>query len=274
MLRDLIAKAREYGLEVHETKTKILWNGIGRGTPAQHAEMDGRTFEILPAHGSSMYLGRLLSLCNTHGIEIKNRINKAWQKFAIYRKELTDKYYSLKQRLKLFATVVQPTLLYGCGTWTMTRKRETLIRSVQRRMLRSIVGVRRLTSRDDAGNVVLEDWVAWVQRSTHIAEVSRQQHRVAEWVEEITRRKFRWAGHVARRQDGRWTREVLDWSLQGYRAQGRPSMRWTDSLNKFFYGGATSSAVGAQTWVTQALNRSFWQQQEDSYVRHCMGRRR
>ena len=64
MLRDLIAKAREYGLEVHETKTKILWNGIGRGTPAQHAEMDGRTFEILPAHGSSMYLGRLLSLCN------------------------------------------------------------------------------------------------------------------------------------------------------------------------------------------------------------------
>ena len=141
-------------------------------------------------------------------------------------------------------------------------------------MLRSIVGVRRLTSRDDAGNVVLEDWVAWVQRSTHIAEVSRQQHRVAEWVEEITRRKFRWAGHVARRQDGRWTREVLDWSLQGYRAQGRPSMRWTDSLNKFFYGGTTSSAVGAQTWVTQAPNRSFWQQQEDSYVRHCMGRRR
>ena len=36
-----------------------------------------------------------------------------------------------------------------------------------------------------------------MRRSTREAEAVQQQHNVKDWVEEIARRKFRWAGHVA-----------------------------------------------------------------------------
>ena len=55
-------------------------------------------------------------------------------------------------------------------------------------MLRSIVGTRRLSVKDDSGNVLLEDWVDWMQRATHAAEAVQREHGVRDWVEEITRR--------------------------------------------------------------------------------------
>ena len=45
MLVDLVREAAKVGLEVHESKTKVIWNGQGQGTTAQ--------FEIL---GSSATL--------------------------------------------------------------------------------------------------------------------------------------------------------------------------------------------------------------------------
>ena len=49
-------------------------------------------------------------------------------------------------------------------------------------------------------------------RATEEAEKSAREYGCPDLVEEITRRKYRWAGHVARRADGRWTKEVLDQS--------------------------------------------------------------
>ena len=86
-----------------------------------------------------------------------------------------------------------------------------MIRSMQRKMLRQIVGVRRIVS-DEKG---LEDWLPWFKRATHAAEHERVHHNVPDWVEEVSRRKFRWAGHVARRTDARWTRVFLEWSVAG-----------------------------------------------------------
>ena len=218
-----------------------------------------------------MYLGRLLNLTNAHDTELKNRIAKAWKKYFVYRSELTCKYYPLGDRMKLFTSVVQPTLLYGCECWTMNRKREEDIRSVQRRMLRSILGNNRKVTYDDSGERVLEDWVAWIRRATKEAEKSAREYGCPDWVEEITRRKYRWAGHVARREDGRWTREVLDLTLSGSRAANRPHIRWSDSLNQFFYGAAVA-AVGFGSWTQKAQNREEWQHAEEDYVRFCMRR--
>ena len=85
----------------------------------------------------------------------------------------------------------------------MTRTRERLIRTTQRRMLRQILGTRR--------NMVggqLEEWVDWIIRATEVAEQAMRAFEVPDWVDEVQKRRFRWAGHVARRNDGRWTREV------------------------------------------------------------------
>ena len=49
-----------------------------------------------------MYLGRLLSLWDAHDTEIDHRRRRAQASFGTLKKELTDKGYSLFQRLRLF----------------------------------------------------------------------------------------------------------------------------------------------------------------------------
>jgi hypothetical protein len=267
MLIDLMEDAAKYGLEVHESKTKFLWNGHGERVAAKETSVQCRPFEILDEGGSTMYLGRLFSFFKTHDVELKNRINKCWAKFAMFRSELTSRSLDLERRLKLFKAVVQPTLLYGCSCWTLTREKEQLIRTTQRRMMRQIVGSRR-----EMSNGQLEEWVDWIIRATREAEATMERYDVPDWVEEAHRRKFRWAGHVARRHDGRWTRDIRTWTVAGHRSRRRPLTRWTDSLNKFF---STMFSLERQAdnsfWMDLAENRDSWRAAESDYVHFVLG---
>ena len=107
----------------------------------------------------------------------------------------------------------------------------------------------------------LEEWVAWIKRSTRIAEEIMVQHNVPDWVREVHRRRYQWAGQVSRSTDGRWTKQVLKWSCGGTRARGRPKIRWTDNLNNFFGDDKTNV-----TWSTLAEDEAFWNDFEEQYV--------
>ena len=138
-------------------------------------------------------------------------------------------------------------------------------------MLRKVVGVGRKRGIDCDGETIIEDWVSWVQRATKVVEKVRKSRGLPEWVEEIARRKFRWAGHVARRQDGRWNRVLLDWAAPGYRGQVRPVTRWRDSINKFFHGTARIS-IEDRSSISQAQNCEQWKLLEEDYVTTCVKR--
>ena len=85
------------------------------------------------------------------------------------------------------------------------------------------------------------------------------------WVEEVRRRKFRWAGHVARREDGRWTKAVLDWVPNGLRRRGRPVQRWVDSIQSFFRALLGEQATD-RDWMAFASERDAWKRLEDDYA--------
>ena len=95
MLGDLMAETRKTGLEVHQGKTNILWNGVGRNTEDKYMKIQGQDFELLAPSASTEYLGRCLAMNGIHDIELNSRISKAWRKIAVYRKELIDKAYPL-----------------------------------------------------------------------------------------------------------------------------------------------------------------------------------
>ena len=165
-----------------------------------------------------------------------------------------DKKISLFKHLRLFNAIVTPTVTYGSGSWVMTKTRDAELRTTQRKMLRAIVGkATRQTQNEENGQSVkdsdsvgseretpeaeliedecLEPWVDWMRRVTHEALDAMEKLGLADWVEVHRRRLWRWAGHVARREDGRWTTKLLTWIPVGTRAQAHPMTRWNDVLD-------------------------------------------
>eukprot|EP00973_Karenia_brevis_P079033 10967489-Karenia_brevis.AAC.1 len=70
----------------------------------------------------------------------------------------------------------------------------------------------------------VDDWVEWVQRATHTAEEHLRRCGIEDWVTAQRRKKWRWAGHLARRADGRWSTKLLEWTpVDGFRNPGHPT---------------------------------------------------
>ena len=72
---------------------------------------------------------------------------------------------------------------------------------------------------------------------------------------------WRWAGHVARFQDDRWTKRLTEWRPRsGTRKRGRQKRRWRDDLTNY---------IGI-TWTRQAQDRRRWQLLEEGYIQQWM----
>ena len=98
-----------------------------------------------------------------------------------------------------------------------------------------------------------------------------------DWIEEQQRRKWRWAGHVCRRDDGRWTKQVLEWTPSGgHRCRGHPFSRWSDDIDGFIStldaGSSGEEGVSVEVWSATAQDRAVWAQLEDDSVNHCYER--
>ncbi|CAH2263446.1 jg13907 [Pararge aegeria aegeria] len=69
--------------------------------------------------------------------------------------------------------------------------------------------------------------------------------------------KWNWAGHIYRREDGRWSRVILDWQPRtGRRSIGRPPARWRDDIVK---------AV-EKNWMQLTSNGPRWRANEEALV--------
>jgi hypothetical protein len=222
--------------------------------------------QILNTHTSTFYLGRALRPTDMHEEELKSRISKAWAKFGTYKNELTDDKIPIGLRLKLFDAVITPTILYGSVSWAQTVQRQRFLRSTQRRMLRRIAQCHKTFPKDHSN---IEDYVNWVKQSTEKTDRLRIQHKICDWSEEQLRRKWDWAGKVARTTDRRWTREVLNWDPVAQRGRGRPVTRWVDQLNKFLTA-KLGAPVSENSWLTHAAQATQWEAWREPFVRFSL----
>ena len=211
MLKDLIPAAQACGLELHPDKTKILTNGWGkrhRKAIGSWVEIAGVKLEILPRDTTTKYLGRSFSFHSPNDTELQGRINAGWRKFAVYKDELRNKAYPLKQRLRLFDAVVTPSVLYDCTSWTLTAELEGRLRKAQQRMLRMILnsGRRRVqvptseqSSEEESEELhspdsedadhLLEPWGDWIRRTARHVESELENAKLEDWTAQAKRRK-------------------------------------------------------------------------------------
>ncbi|CAH2243649.1 jg26124 [Pararge aegeria aegeria] len=88
-------------------------------------------------------------------------------------------------------------------------------------------------------------------------EEIRRRTRVTDIAQRVAKLKWKWAGHIARRTDGRWGSKVLEWRPRtGKRSVGRPPTRWTDDIER----------VAGSRWKQAAQDRGFWNSLQKTYV--------
>jgi len=80
-------------------------------------------------------------------------------------------------------------------------------------------------------------------------------------MEHIARQKWRWVRHVARQDNDRWRRRIVQWRpRQHKRSAGRQQKRWIDDIKE----------IAGRKWHQMAMNRSEWKQQGEAYVQEWM----
>ena len=70
----------------------------------------------------------------------------------------------------------------------------------------------------------------------------------------IKSRRLRWAGHVARMEEGRSSFEILTGKPTGKRPLGRPWRKWEDNIRIYF----EKIGINAGNWLDSAQDRNYW----------------
>ena len=195
LLHSLERAAAGIGLYVNAHKTEYMcYNQTG----------DISTLDGTPGVDRFTYLGS--SIASTEK-DIDTRLTKVWAAInrlsIIWKSDLTD-----KMKRSFFQTAVTSILLYGCTTWTLTKRLEKKLDGNYTRMLRATLNK------------------SWRQHPT--------RHQLYGHLPPITKtiqvRRTRHAGHCLRSRD-ELMRDVLLWTPTHGRANaGRPARTYIQQL--------------------------------------------
>lgn len=186
------------------------------------------------------YLGQTLRLDAPIAEEVKERVKAGWRCFGKYREFLMNDALPIYLKRRIMDQCILPTITYGCQTWSRNTTTVRQIRTAQRAMERKIL------------NHKLSDKI----RASDI----REQTKVIDIVEFVAKTKWKWAGHVARLTDNRWTGKVMKWLPKGKRRVGKPRQRWNDDI----------VACAGASWPRKAVNRIKWKSSEEAYIQQWM----
>ncbi|KAE9420571.1 hypothetical protein Angca_003906, partial [Angiostrongylus cantonensis] len=126
----------------------------------------------------------------------------AWGAFKSIE-DVVKRRKNTRLRAHLFDSTVLPALTYASETWSLLE--------------RTMLAVSRFTQ--------VRDGI----RSSDL----RQRSKIKDVVLDAKQSKIRWAGHVMRMNDNRWTRAVSDWIPRDVkRTAGRPPTRWSEFFTK------------------------------------------
>lgn len=229
MISTLHRASKEVGLEINLSKTKAMTNNRPETIKLEDVEIEYVSNYI--------YLGKQISFSPLNNEqEIDRRVQKTWNKFWSYKEVLKGNFH-IKLKRKIMNSCLLPSLTYACQTWRFTHRAKNKIKTCQRSMERSMLKIRKL------------------QKIPH--SLIREKTSIIDALGYSQKLKWRWAGHVARITDDRWTTRTTVWpGPAGYRKRGRPLTRWSDDIQH----------IAGRDWTRTARNREAWQTLEEAFT--------
>jgi hypothetical protein len=145
----------------------------------------------------------------------------------ILRSKVLKKY----TKCKIYKTLIRPVVLYGCESWTLTKKEEEKLNIFERKILRKIYGpscvsmVWRIKYNDEMYNIYKEP------STVKMIKISR----------------LKWLGHIARMEDNAPCKKITF-----SQPEGRPKLRWLHSVLKDI------KILTVTVWWRTAQDRDMW----------------
>ena len=97
--------------------------------------------EEIPCTNTFKYLGSIFAAEGGTEADCKNRVRLSWNKWRETTGVICDKNVPVKLKVKIYQTVIKPTMLYGAECWSMRKKKEHLLNKTEMRILRLIQGI-------------------------------------------------------------------------------------------------------------------------------------
>ena len=185
---------------------------------------------------SHRYLGKQLSTSpslRAH-IEFSNRKRAAWASFHKHKSVLLDHNVPLRLRLKYFDASIGPSILFAIAVLPMTKGRLQELDKLQRKMLRRIVGWRRIEN---------EDWSISMKRMNDRLDQGQRIFYCEPWSIRFARNQWRYIQHLIKAYPLLWARILFKYNAYTsddpesdflpHRSPGHPRMRWDDHIHSF-----------------------------------------
>jgi hypothetical protein len=137
---------------------------------------------------------------------------------------------------KIYKTLIRSAVLYGCESWTVTKKEEEKLNIFERKILRTIYGpscvngVRKIKYNDELDNIYREPSIV---KMIKIARLKRLRH-------------------IARMEGNVSCKMITFFQPEDSRKKGRPKLRWLDSVLKDF------KILKVTAWWRTAQDRDLW----------------
>ena len=93
------------------------------------------------------------------------------------------------------------------------------------------------------------------------AQISGKKPQIFGIVEYSLKQQWRWAGHIARMKDNRWTKRCTEWQPRtGKRSRGRSGRRWKEDITR----------KEGTTWNRKVTDRRQWKTLMEGYTLQWM----
>lgn len=236
--RNLEEAAKRYGLKINQDKTKYmeLRQGLGREKEYVELKAEGGGKYKIEKVKEFEYLGAIMTNKNEEEVEINRRVMKGSKAVGTLSKLWKSKDLSRAAKVRIYRTVIRPTVLYGCETWVLTKKEELKLDIWERKILRKIFG----------GVKVSEE--QWRKRTNQ--EV-KDMYRYPIITRSIRAQRARWLGHIERMSEERHAKRALTEGMGGKRRRGRPKKKWLEAVLE-------DVRPVEENWKRMAHNRNRW----------------
>ena len=230
-------------LDIGHEKTKQMRSDLGKTKVMFNDHVIKSTItvnnKIIEEVDRYVYLGKTVKQDGELLPEINKRIALGWAAFGKVENIMKSRKSSMKIKRRLFNECILPVMTYGSETWTLSKPIIEKLSVAQHKMERIMLGI---TLRDKKRN-------SWIRQQTSVTDI----------IDYVKKSKHRWAGHISRFTDNRWTVRVTEWTPRSWsRKRGRPKTRWRDDLTRYF----------GTTWSTLAKSRCLWRQSREGFLLH------